>query len=119
MEATTLFFGISKLFQNKDVALRQMVYIALKELSKSAQDIIMVTSSIMKDAGVGSEIIYKPNSIRALIRVIDASSVQAIERIIKTAIVDKSPSVSSAALVSAYRTSKLGGLFPSVVRHTH
>jgi len=104
MEATTLFFGISKLFQNKDQALRQMVYVAIKELAGSAQDIIMITSSVMKDTAVGSEIVYRANAIRALIRVIDASSVQAIERLIKTAIVDKTPSVSSAALVSAYRT---------------
>ncbi|GMF70768.1 unnamed protein product [Aspergillus oryzae] len=77
-EATTLFFGISKLFQNKDPSLRQMVYLVLKELANTAEDVIMSTSIIMKDTAVG------------------------IERLIKTAIVDKTPSVSSAALVSSY-----------------
>ncbi|KAF2769048.1 Coatomer, gamma subunit [Teratosphaeria nubilosa] len=102
-EATSLFFGISKLFQNKDASLRQMVYLVIKELSKEAEDVIMVTSSIMKDtAAVGSDVVYRANAIRALCRIIDASTVQAIERNIKTAIVDKTPAVSSAALVSSY-----------------
>lgn len=100
-EATSLFFGISKLFQNKDAALRQMVYLIIKELANTAEDVIMVTSSIMKDVAVGSDVLYKANAIRALCRIIDASTVQAIERLIKTAIVDKNPSVSSAALVSS------------------
>lgn len=101
-EATTLFFSISKLFQNKDPSLRQMMYLVLKELADTAEDIIMSTSIIMKDMTVGSEVVYKANSVRALCRIIDATTVQSIERMIKTAIVDKSPSVSSAALVSSY-----------------
>ncbi|MCJ1474553.1 coatomer subunit gamma [Lambiella insularis] len=117
-EATSLFFGVSKLFQNKDASLRQMVYLVIKELSSTAEDVIMVTSSIMKDTAVGSDVLYRANAIRTLCRIIDvrhctmkpqmsanllkASNVQAIERNIKTAIVDKTPSVSSAALVSSY-----------------
>ena len=101
-EATTLFFGISKLFQNKDASLRQMVLLIIKELANSAEDIIMVTSTVMKDTGGGTDAIYRPNAIRALCRIIDSSTVQAIERVMKTAIVDKNPSVSSAALVSSY-----------------
>ncbi|RVD90232.1 uncharacterized protein DFL_001207 [Arthrobotrys flagrans] len=101
-EATTLFFGITKLFQHRDPSLRQMVYLVIKELASTAEDVIMVTASIMKDTAVGSDVVYRPNAIRALCRVIDATNVQAIERLIKTAIVDKTPSVSSAALVSSY-----------------
>ncbi|KUL86541.1 hypothetical protein ZTR_04278 [Talaromyces verruculosus] len=101
-EATTLFFGISKLFQNKDPSLRQMVYLILKELATTAQDVIMSTSIIMKDTAVGSDVVYRANAIRGLCRIIDATTVQGIERLIKTAIVDKTPSVSSAALVSSY-----------------
>ncbi|UPK90705.1 hypothetical protein LCI18_001640 [Fusarium solani-melongenae] len=101
-EATTLFFGISKLFQNKDASLRQMVHLIIKELANSAEDIIMVTSTIMKDTGGSTDAIYRPNAIRALCRIIDATTVQSIERVMKTAIVDKNPSVSSAALVSSY-----------------
>lgn len=70
-EATTLFFGISKLFQNKDASLRQMVHLVIKELANSAEDIIMVTSTIMKDTGGSTDVIYRPNAIRALCRIID------------------------------------------------
>ena len=62
----------------------------------------MVTSTIMKDTSGGTDAIFRPNAIRALCRIIDASTVQSIERVMKTAIVDKNPSVSSAALVSSY-----------------
>lgn len=73
-EATTLFFGISKLFQNKDPSLRQMVYLILKELANTAEDVIMSTSIIMKDTAVGSDVLYRANAIRALCRIIDVSA---------------------------------------------
>ncbi|KAH9997776.1 adaptin N terminal region-domain-containing protein [Russula compacta] len=101
-EATTLFFGTTKLFQHKDSALRQMIYLSIKELAVSAEDVIMVTSSIMKDMQPNSEVIYRPNAIRALCRIIDPSMVQGVERFFKAAIVDRTPSISSAALVSSY-----------------
>ncbi|KAK7063804.1 coatomer subunit gamma [Favolaschia claudopus] len=101
-ESTTLFFGTTKLFQHKDSALRQAVYLAIKELATTAEDVIMVTSSIMKDMQPNSEVIYRPNAIRALCRIIDPSMAQGVERFFKAAIVDKNPSISSAALVSSY-----------------
>lgn len=70
-EATSLFFGITKLFQHRDPSLRQMVYLVIKELASTAEDVIMVTSSIMKDTAVGSDVVYRANAIRALCRIID------------------------------------------------
>ena len=55
-------------------ALRQMIYLSIKELAVSAEDVIMVTSSIMKDMQPNSEVIYRPNAIRALCRIIDVRS---------------------------------------------
>lgn len=100
-ESTTLFFSISKLFQHKNSALRQLVYLAIKELSSTSQDILMVTSSIMKDIQSGS-VIYKPNAIRTLSKVLDPSTVSASERLFRNCLVDKNPIVSSAALISTY-----------------
>ncbi|TIA89766.1 hypothetical protein E3P99_01904 [Wallemia hederae] len=102
IEATHLFFSITKLFQNKDAALRQMVYLVVKQLSDSAQDVIMATSSIMKDIQPNLQVIYRPNAIRTLCRVTDPSMIQGLERFFRTALVDKSPSISAAALVSSY-----------------
>jgi len=77
-----------------------MVYLIIKELASTAEDVLMMTSSIMKDCG--ADVVYRANAIRALCRIVDASTVPAIERLIKTAIVDKNPSVSCAGLVSSY-----------------
>jgi coatomer protein complex subunit gamma len=52
-----------------------MVYLVIKELSTIAEDVIMVTSSIMKDMQPNLEVIYRPNAIRALARIIDVSAV--------------------------------------------
>jgi hypothetical protein len=52
-----------------------MVYLVIKELANTAEDVIMVTSSIMKDtAAVGSDVVYRANAIRALCRIIDVGS---------------------------------------------
>lgn len=52
-----------------------MVYLVIKELSNIAEDVIMVTSSIMKDMQPNLEVIYRPNAIRALCRIIDVRAV--------------------------------------------
>ncbi|KAI8325326.1 coatomer subunit gamma [Martensiomyces pterosporus] len=100
-EATELFFSITKLFQSKDMSLRQMVYLAIKELSVISEDVIMVTSSLMKDMQPKSEVTYRANAIRALCKIVDASMLPGIERFLKAAIVERSPSIASAALVSS------------------
>ena len=97
-----------------------MVYLVIKELSNIAEDVIMVTSSIMKDMQPNLEVIYRPNAIRALCRIIDVrplpslalsptnpshdqgSMIVGVERFFKAAIVDRNSSIASAALVSSY-----------------
>lgn len=100
-EATALFFSISKLFQHQNDALRQVVYVAIKELSGMSEDVLMATSSIMKDVQNGSDLV-KPNAIRALTYVLDESTAFSAERLLKSAVVSKHPSISSAALCTSY-----------------
>lgn len=78
-----------------------MVYLGIKELANVAEDVIIVTSSLTKDINAKTDVIYRPNAIRALCKITDSSMIQSIERFLKQAIVDRNPSVSSAALVSA------------------
>ncbi|KAG7295527.1 hypothetical protein JYU34_021738 [Plutella xylostella] len=111
-EATDAFFAITKLFQSKDMVLRRMVYLCIKELSSMAQDVIIVTSSLTKDM-TGKEDLYRAAAIRALCTITDSTMLQAIERYMKQAIVDKNPAVSSAALVSALH---LSATAPDLVR---
>ncbi|EFA81100.1 adaptin N-terminal domain-containing protein [Heterostelium album PN500] len=99
-EATDVFFAATKLFQSKDIPLRRMTYLLLKEFSTISQDAIIVTSSLIKDMSHKIEL-YRANSIRILCKIIDASSLPQLERHFKQSIVEKDPHVSSAALVSS------------------
>lgn len=111
-EATSAFFAMTKLFQCKDVMLRRVLYLCIKEMANIANDVIIVTSSLTKDM-TGKEDLYRGPAIRALCRITDNTMLQSIERYMKQAIVDKMPSVSSAALVSSLHLMKQG---PEVVK---
>ncbi|XP_073150241.1 coatomer subunit gamma-like isoform X2 [Henckelia pumila] len=99
VEATEVFFSVTKLFQSKDNGLRRMVYLMIKELSPSADEVIIVTSSLMKDMTSHTDM-YRANAIRVLCRITDGTILTQIERYLKQAIVDKNPVVASAVLVS-------------------
>uniref|UniRef100_A0A0K8TSF1 Coatomer subunit gamma n=1 Tax=Tabanus bromius TaxID=304241 RepID=A0A0K8TSF1_TABBR len=107
-EATECFFAMTKLFQSKDVVLRRMVYLGIKELSSIAEDVIIVTSSLTKDM-TGKEDLYRAAAIRALCSITDHTMLQAVERYMKQCIVDKNPAVSCAALVSSLRLANTAG----------
>ncbi|KAF2316383.1 hypothetical protein GH714_041724 [Hevea brasiliensis] len=76
-----------------------MVYLMIKELSPSSDEVIIVTSSLMKDMNSKTDM-YRANAIRVLCRITDGTLLTQIERYLKQAIVDKNPVVASAALVS-------------------
>ncbi|KAG2705625.1 hypothetical protein I3843_05G056300 [Carya illinoinensis] len=99
IEATEVFFAVTKLFQSRDIGLRRMVYLMIKELSPSADEVIIVTSSLMKDMTSKTDM-YRANAIRVLCRITEGTLLTQIERYLKQAIVDKNPVVASAALVS-------------------
>lgn len=103
-ESTLLFFSVLKLFQHHLNELRQLVYLAIKALTATSSDVLMVTLSIMKDVQNG-DIVFRPNALRTLARVIDALTVHATERLFKNCIVDRNPHVLSAALVALYHLS--------------
>ena len=98
-EASEVFFSVTKLFQNKDINLRRMVYLCIKDICPAADEVIIVTSSLMKDMNSKTDL-YRSNSVRVLAKIIDSQLLQQIERYIKQAIVDKSAVVASAGLVS-------------------
>jgi coatomer protein complex subunit gamma len=101
-EATEVFFGATKLFVSEDARLRRMVYLFLKEIYTlcDPNNVIIVTSSLTKDVTCVMNL-YRANSLRVLVRIIDSGFLGAIERYIKQAIVDESSRVASSALVSS------------------
>ncbi|XP_052213767.1 coatomer subunit gamma-2-like isoform X2 [Dreissena polymorpha] len=104
-EATEAFFAMTKLFQSKDATLRRLMYMGIKDMSKIANDVIIVTSSLMKDM-TGKDDQFRGPAIRALCSITDTTMLQSIERYMKQAIVDKCHAVASAALVSSLHLSK-------------
>ena len=92
--------------------LRRLVYLGIKELANIAEDVIIVTSSLTKDM-TGKEDNYRAAAIRALCTITDPVMLQAIERYMKQAIVDRNPAVSTAALVSSLH---LSATAPEVVK---
>jgi coatomer subunit gamma len=98
-EATNVFFAVTKLFQANEPSLRRVVYLAIKELAHTADEVIIVTNCLTKD--INSDVdMYRANATRVLCTITDAQMVQQIERYLKQEIVDKNPVVASAALVS-------------------
>jgi len=102
IEATEVFFGVTKLFMSDDASLRRMVYLFIKEVAETCNpdDVIIVTSSLTKDMTCDVDL-YRANALRVLARIIDSAMLGAIERYVKQAIVDSSGQVASAALVSS------------------
>ncbi|KAL4437499.1 hypothetical protein ABPG77_003480 [Micractinium sp. CCAP 211/92] len=99
-EASDVFFSVTKLFQHKDVHLRRMVYLIIKEIIPSSDEVIIITSSLMKDMNSSNDL-YRSNAIRVLCRIIDSQMLLQIERYLKQAVVDKSAVVAGAVLAGA------------------
>ncbi|XP_049849051.1 coatomer subunit gamma-2-like isoform X1 [Schistocerca gregaria] len=110
-EATNVFFGVTKLFQCKDVSLRRLVYIVLKALADYSEDVIIAIAALSKDLVTESNVL-RANALRTIARVVDSSLLTQIERFVKQAILDKDYYLSSSALVSAIHLARLS---PEVV----
>jgi len=102
VEATEVFFAATKLFVSSESSLKRMVYLFIKDVCHycDPSDVIIVTSCLTKDMTCDSDI-CRANSLRALVHVIDSAMLGALERYIKQAIIDKTPLISSSALVSS------------------
>ena len=111
-EATDLFIHITKLFQYKDKGntLRRLTYIAIKALSQRADNIYVVTSSLMTDVISSQDVpATKASALRALCQISDANTFKTIEHCLAQSIVDRHPVVASAALTSLIRISQVDG----------
>ncbi len=117
VEATEIFFGITKLFVSSNAPLRRMVYVILKDIYSlcDPSDVIIVTSCLTKDMTCQNDV-YRANSLRVLVRIIDSAMLSAIERYVKQAIIDKSHLVSSSAIVSSMHLFQASSENASIVK---
>ncbi|NXE69798.1 COPG2 protein, partial [Calcarius ornatus] len=112
-EATEAFFAMTRLFQSNDQTLRRMCYLTIKEMANISEDVIIVTSRwdtlqnprqrIFPPSGEGAAAPWLWLSCYS----VEGTMLQAIERYMKQAIVDKVPGVSSSALVSSLHMMKI------------
>ena len=72
-QATELFFRVTKLFQCKDVYLRRLVYLLIKELANSADQVIIVTNCLQQDINRTEQEMFRSNAMRVLCRIIDSA----------------------------------------------
>lgn len=101
-EASDVFFAATKLFQAKDPHLRRMVYLCIKDICPGSDEVIIVTSSLMKDMNSRVEL-YRSNAVRVLCQIVDGQLLAQIERYLKQAVVDKSPVVAASRGLGASR----------------
>jgi len=101
-EATTLFFGVTKLFQSQDPQLRRLVYLVIKELNKNQDDAFIVISSLEKDI-TGNIELCRANALRVHSQVIDSSMLEQRARLFRQAIVNKDAHIASSALCAGIR----------------
>jgi len=101
-EATTLFFGVTKLFQSQDPQLRRLVYLVIKELNKNQDDAFIVISSLEKDIN-GQVELFRANGLRVHSQVIDSSMLEQRARLFRQAIVNKNEHIASSALCAGIR----------------
>lgn len=83
-EASEVFFSVTKLYQSKDANLRRMVYLVIKDVCPGSDEVIIITSSLMKDMNSKTDL-YRSNAIRVLCSIIDSQLLGQIERYLKQA----------------------------------
>jgi coatomer protein complex subunit gamma len=104
-ELTSIFFGVTKLFQCQDIRLRRLVYLVLKELRVGPGETLIVVSCLMKDM-TSNVPQFRANAIRVLAEIMDPEMVGQIDRLLKQAVVDRNPLIVSSTLVSGLKIHK-------------
>mmetsp|Transcript_17275 Transcript_17275/g.55076 ORF Transcript_17275/g.55076 Transcript_17275/m.55076 type:complete len:917 (+) Transcript_17275:37-2787(+) len=102
LETTEIFFGVTKLLMHKDQQLRRLLYLVLKELKPSPEEVIIVCATLTKDMNSKVDL-NRANALRVLGAIIartDPTMLAQIERHLKQALVDKNCFVAASALVS-------------------
>ena len=73
---------MTKLYQSKDANLRRMVYLVIKDVCPGSDEVIIITSSLMKDMNSKTDL-YRSNAIRVLCSITDSQLLGQIERYLK------------------------------------
>lgn len=69
-----MFFRVTQLFQLKDPDMRRLVYVFIKEVRASDDEVFIVTSSLSKDIMESTIESHKANALRLLAHISDPST---------------------------------------------
>ena len=119
LEKSSMFFNVTKLFQMPPTMhqfLRRLIYVFIKELKVSENEVFIVISCLSKDIQQSDSEIVRANALRVLTKIIDEQYVQSLEKFIKQALNDKSDHIVSASLVSMIELYKRGGNSADLVK---
>ena len=95
-EKETIFFNTTKLLHSANPMLRRIIFLFVKHLNWWQSSFIL-TGSLITELNNDDDLI-KPNCFRLLGQIIDVSSVNPVERLLKVAITNKNHEVASSAL---------------------
>ena len=113
-ERTELFFSLTQLFHNQDTYVHRLLVLLLKQIPVSSHDAIIITHSLSKDI-TGSESHLQGHAIRCLCNILEASSVLALERFLKLAVVSTHQYTASASICGALKIIE-GGRKEAILR---
>lgn len=89
-EKSTLFFNVTKLFQipqsqrNKLYQnLRRLVYVLIKELDVSVDEVFIVIACLQKDLQTTENDVFKANALRVLTKIVDEATTSSIEKFLR------------------------------------
>ena len=95
-EKETLFFNTTKLLHSANPMLKRIIFLFVKHLDWWQSSFIL-TGSLITEINNNDDLI-KPNCFRLLGQIIDMSSVNVVERLLKVAISNKNHEVASSSL---------------------
>lgn len=123
IEKSQVFFNVTKLFQipqsqrNKYYQnLRRLVYVLIKELNVSANEVFIVISCLTKDIQNNDNDVFKANALRVLTKIIDEQFLLNVEKFLRQSVIDRSLHVQSTGVVSHIDLFKKGGASAEVAK---
>ncbi|KAL1568206.1 coatomer subunit gamma-like isoform X1 [Salvia divinorum] len=97
-EAAAILSSAVNLYRFQDVHLRRMFHLIARDLCPIADEVSLVTSSLLNDVNTGNAA-YRANAIRLLYHITNDTSLNKVVRFLNEALCDNNPTLQIASLV--------------------
>ena len=99
-DTETIFFTMTQAFNNKDLLLHRLIFLALRYLKISPDSAIMVTQALSKDIS-GDMMMNRARAVRLLPHILQTDHVMSMERFIKQIVISRDAMLSCSGLSCA------------------